>query len=174
MDGAVENRELLIADGAELGLLQASAVSSDDVAVATPLYPEAVYFLVRGDSGVHRVEKLASRTVVIGEPGSGMRLSARRILDRLEIAPHLVEAGFSELANHPEWDGAIVTIGPGTVRSNHSFGTMDVSFCRWKARTSNGSPARYFGRIRSGPVSWSRRPLGASPSRLKTSEPWRR
>lgn len=97
-DGAVDNRNRLIAEEAELGLLQAGAVSSDDLAVVAPLYPEAVYFVVRSESRPANLRQLASKTLVIGAAGSGMQLSARRILDQLDISPNLIEADFASLA----------------------------------------------------------------------------
>ncbi len=111
-DGAVDNRNRLIAEDAEIGLLQAGAVSSADLAVVAPLYPEAIYFVVRSESPPGNLKQLASKTLVIGAPGSGMQLSARRIFDKLKISPNLIEANFSELPNHPRWDAAVVTTGP--------------------------------------------------------------
>ncbi len=109
--GAVENRDRLVADEAELGLLQTSAVSSNELSIVAPLYPEAVYFVVRSESEHVSVRQLDSATVVIGAPESGMRLSALRIFDRLAIEPTLVESDFSEFADHSEWDAAVITTG---------------------------------------------------------------
>jgi TRAP transporter TAXI family solute receptor len=113
--GAVENRRRLIGEEAELALVQTSAMSSSELSVVAPLYPEAVYFVVRSEGSYAKVKQLDAATVVIGAPESGMRLSALRIFERLGIQPNFVELGFSALEHHPEWDGAVVTTGPHNI-----------------------------------------------------------
>ncbi len=111
-DGAVDNRKRLVNEDAELALLQASAVSSNDLLVVAPLYPEAVYFVVRTESDLDQLGHLAGKKIAIGAAESGMQLSARRVFDRLSINAELVDGEFSEFAEHPQWDAAVVTSGP--------------------------------------------------------------
>ena len=109
--GAIENRDQLLADNANVALLQASAVSSGQLAVVTPLYRESLYFIVREDVDVNCVDDLSGKTVVIGEHGSGMQVSARLAVRKLQLTVTPVAADFAEMIEHPEWHAAIVTTG---------------------------------------------------------------
>lgn len=56
-----------------------------DVAVLTALYPNVVQFVVMADSDIHSLRDLASKTVSLGAPGSGTRVSAKSILAALGV-----------------------------------------------------------------------------------------
>lgn len=56
-----------------------------DVAVLTALYPNVVQFVVARDSDIHSLHDLKGKTVSLGAPGSGTRVSARSILAALGI-----------------------------------------------------------------------------------------
>ena len=110
-DGAVENRDQLLADDANVALLQASAVSSGQLAVVAPLYQESLYFIVRADADMNSVSDLSGKNVVVGERGSGMQLSARLAVRKLQLTVTPVVANFSEIIEQPDWNAAIVTTG---------------------------------------------------------------
>jgi hypothetical protein len=81
------------------------------LAVVTPLYRESLYFIVREDVDVNCVDDLSGKTVVIGEHGSGMQVSARLAVRKLQLTVTPVAADFAEMIEHPEWHAAIVTTG---------------------------------------------------------------
>ena len=64
-EGAVENRELLGIGHAEVALMQAGTISSDDLAVVAPVYEEYIHFVVRADRNIETVKELSNRNVVV-------------------------------------------------------------------------------------------------------------
>lgn len=110
-DGAAANRDLLLAGGAEVALLQAGTISSGDLAVVAPLFEEYVYFVARSGRNINTIGDLANKKVVVGLKRSGMRLVAERILDKLSLAVEPVYADFGQLTERTEWDAAIITTG---------------------------------------------------------------
>lgn len=113
-EGTVENAELVQHAQVELGIVQAGVVSLHDIALVSPLAHEIVHVIVRKGSRIGRISELRGKHVVLGEPTSGMRSSAKQILDHyhIDLADLKVHAGyFTDLLQDPTLDGAIVTAG---------------------------------------------------------------
>jgi TRAP transporter TAXI family solute receptor len=98
----------------DLAILQGGAVSMDGLAVIAPYYPEVVHVIVRKGRGIRSIADLTDRSVVLGPTGSGMRKSARDILQhygRPDRQDDREERYFDSLLEDPALDGAIVTSG---------------------------------------------------------------
>jgi TRAP transporter TAXI family solute receptor len=114
-EGSVANARLLIACEAEVALLQENAITSDEIAVVAPLYFEVVYVVARKGRGISRLADLAGKNVSLGGEGSGMRLSASRILsvsgnvDPDELGK--TDVYFTSLRHDQVLDAAVITIG---------------------------------------------------------------
>jgi TRAP transporter TAXI family solute receptor len=114
-EGSVANASLLIARESEAALLQENAITSDEIAVVAPLYFEVVYVVARKGRGISRLADLVGKNVSLGPKGSGMRLSARRILsvsgkvDPDELGK--TDVYFTSLRHDQELDAALITIG---------------------------------------------------------------
>lgn len=112
--GSLENLARLAAGEVHLAVLQASTIPSEGVSVLAPLYPEVVHVIVRDDSSIRGLAELAGKRVALGVPDSGMRESARIILDhyRIDAADLGANASyFTALEEDPTLDAAIVTTG---------------------------------------------------------------
>jgi TRAP transporter TAXI family solute receptor len=112
--GSYANRELLENGQAELGLLQSEALTSNALAVATPLYYEVVLVVARRGLALNSVADLRGRAVALGPRGSGMRNTALTILrhygmDESSLADS--EHRFSDLLKNPQLDAALVITG---------------------------------------------------------------
>lgn len=114
--GSEENLRLLRDGEVDLAILQATTLEgrNGDVAVLAPLHREPMFVIVRADSSIASIFDLVGRAVALGEPGSGMRVSASLLLrhyriDPTELARH--DATFEELATDPALEAAIVTTG---------------------------------------------------------------
>ena len=110
--GAVESRLALLTGDVDLAFLQENTLNSPHVQVIAPLYYEVVLILVRRDSAIHQLQDLAEHRIALGAVGSGMRLSAEELLERMGIdAARLrdTERGFADLLADSTLDGAIVT-----------------------------------------------------------------
>ena len=113
-DGSVENRELLLDDGADFALVQEDVVSSDQLACVAPLYYDVVHIVARKSSGMRSIRDLAGRRVALGAPQSGMQLTARALLSHCDIDVEELadtEHHFLDLTTHADLDAAIVTTG---------------------------------------------------------------
>ena len=112
--GSAANRRSILDGTAQLAIIQAGSVSLDQVELLSALYPEVVHVLVRKDLGIHSLEGLDGRKVVLGPLESGMRRSALEILEFHSLMPRLVEATnryFGDLASDETLDAAVVTTG---------------------------------------------------------------
>jgi TRAP transporter TAXI family solute receptor len=111
--GSVANAFMVDRGEARLGLVQsdvaAAAVTGDGLFAATgplrklraaaALFPEPVHVVVRADSELHSVADLAGRRVVLGNPGSGTRHTALRVLAAHGLPPgSYTEVEFVEAA----------------------------------------------------------------------------
>jgi len=114
-EGSVANSRLLIAREAEAALLQENAITSDEIAVVAPLYFEVVYLVARKGRGIRRLADLAGKNVSLGAEGSGMRLSAHRILSVSGMVDledlGRTDAYFTSLRQDQHLDAALITIG---------------------------------------------------------------
>ena len=59
--GSVENRELLLSGAADIALLQAGAVSLNEIAVVAPLHRDVVFVIARSDRGIETIRDLEGR-----------------------------------------------------------------------------------------------------------------
>lgn len=113
-EGSVENRGMLLAGKAHAAILQSGGVSTEGLAVIAPLYPEVVHVVVREERGIERIEDLAGRRMLLGAPGSGMRLSAQTVLSHYGIPGQVTDRSgsyFRKLLEDESLDGAIITTG---------------------------------------------------------------
>ncbi|MCO6456509.1 MAG: TAXI family TRAP transporter solute-binding subunit [Pirellulaceae bacterium] len=112
--GSVDNVRRLANGESHLALLQASAVGSDSIAVAAPLYDDFVHVVIRRGRGIARLEDLAGKRIALGESGSGMQQTAIKLLQACGIDPRTLSESdqhFVKLFHDPDLDGAIVTTG---------------------------------------------------------------
>jgi len=113
-EGSVENSRLLREGMVDVAIVQGVASSLDGMSVIAPLYPEVVHVVVRTGSPTKFVDDLKSCQVVCGPDGSGMKVSAVRVLKHYGISEEVVEQKeryFESLLNDDEVDAAIVTTG---------------------------------------------------------------
>jgi TRAP transporter TAXI family solute receptor len=112
--GSYANREMLQEGKAELALLQSEALTSNALAVATPLYYETVLVVARRRLGLRSVADLRGRAVALGPNGSGMRNTALTILRHYGIEVSEIsrsESSFFELLANDDLDAAFVITG---------------------------------------------------------------
>jgi TRAP transporter TAXI family solute receptor len=112
--GSVENLELLESGGAQLAILQATSVPLEEISVLAPLWSEPLQVLARRSTGITSVADLEGRRISIGREGSGMRESARFLLERYGISlPDAAESRryFGDMLEDPSIEAAIVTTG---------------------------------------------------------------
>jgi TRAP transporter TAXI family solute receptor len=113
-EGSVENRQLLLRGGADLAILQLGTVEKAGIAALSPLYREVIHVVVRRGRGIASPRDLDGRAVILGLERSGMRRSANEIIEHYRIRPIPKSdsgAYFTQLAESPEMDAAIVTTG---------------------------------------------------------------
>ena len=114
--GSGDNVRLLENGEAELAILQAGAVSFEDVSVLAPLYPAVMHVVVPRDSTIEDIPDLAGHELAIGLDGSGMRESALKILSHYGVDEGDLAGSdhyFGDLAGDENVDAAIVTTGLG-------------------------------------------------------------
>jgi len=112
--GSRENMDRLAKKEIDFAILQSSLLASEPVAVLAPLYKEPVHIIVRLGSGITNLNALKGRRVSLGPEGSGMRESARQLLDHFQISfDSLAETDryFLDLLNDNGPDAAVVTTG---------------------------------------------------------------
>ncbi|MEM7182743.1 MAG: TAXI family TRAP transporter solute-binding subunit [Spirochaetota bacterium] len=112
--GSMENRKLLLEQKVELAILQSSPTSMAKLTALIPLYQEATMVLVRQKSKIQKITDLQGRKVILGPLGSGMRASAKRLLQHYNIqtlqGSHSKEY-FTALSQDTSLEAAIVTTG---------------------------------------------------------------
>ncbi|WP_169977084.1 TAXI family TRAP transporter solute-binding subunit [Tautonia rosea] len=112
-EGSLASRELLLADDsdrrADLAILQGGSVPLRGLTMIAPLFPDVVHVVARADRGIETIEDLRGRCVSVGEPGSGMQVSAQHLLDHYAIELDARSVSFDSLAFDDELDAAIVT-----------------------------------------------------------------
>lgn len=112
--GTGENREKLLSGGADVALFQAGGASMDGLAGLAPLYPDAVFVIVRKGSSIRSVDQMSGRAISIGPQGSGTRTMAVGLLAQFGVDPASLkqsERYFADLLTNPDLEGAIVTAG---------------------------------------------------------------
>ena len=113
-NGSVDNRSRLLANEADLAILQTSAVSLRNLAVVTPLWDDYVHIVVRKGSGIESLKDIENRNFAIGVNGSGYRENGSKLLDHYGIDIDKVGKNnvyFARLLDDETLDGAIVTTG---------------------------------------------------------------
>ncbi|MDA1277075.1 MAG: TAXI family TRAP transporter solute-binding subunit [Verrucomicrobia bacterium] len=112
--GSLENLERLAKHEIHFAILQSSLLAFKPVAVLAPLYKEPVHIIVRHGSGIATLQDVKGRRVALGPEGSGMRESARQLLDHFQIPFDSLsdtERYFADLLHDDGPDAAIVTTG---------------------------------------------------------------
>ncbi len=128
--GSGENAERLRLRTADLGFVQAGAVSLEGVSVIAPLALEVVHVIVRRDSGIHSVGTLRGKRVALGLPDSGMRSTALQVLAHYRLKEpdlHIENVYFLEMLKNPRLDAAIVTTGIANPDLAHLLATREFS-----------------------------------------------
>ncbi|MEW4569171.1 TAXI family TRAP transporter solute-binding subunit [Tautonia sp. JC769] len=112
-EGSLASRELLLnvdpGRRADLAILQGGSVPLRGLAMIAPLFPDVVHVVARADRGIETIEDLRGRRVAVGEPGSGMQVSARHLLNHYDLELDARSVGFEHLLFDHELDAAIVT-----------------------------------------------------------------
>lgn len=112
--GSQSNSQLLNRGEVDLAILQGGFLNPNEFSVVAPLYAEALHVIVRKGRGIEATGDLAGRNVALGPEGSGMRTGAQRFLRHYGIDPDGLkqnERYFTDLADDPSLDGAIVIAG---------------------------------------------------------------
>ena len=112
--GSVDNRAKLLADQADLAILQTSAVSLHNLAGVAPLWDDYVQIVVRKNSDIKSIKDLPGHNIAIGKMGSGYRANAMNVLDYYGIDPKKLGHNtdyFLKMMEDDTLDGAIVTTG---------------------------------------------------------------
>ena len=121
--GSQENCERLRSREIDVAIIQTGSVSLHGLAIVTPLHRDVVHVLVRkellqdaaGEARIRSASDLATHTVIIGLPESGMQQSAHDILEHYGVLEQadLREVHFTELRDdvNKAYDVAIVTTG---------------------------------------------------------------
>ncbi|MBI3829971.1 MAG: TAXI family TRAP transporter solute-binding subunit [Planctomycetes bacterium] len=112
--GSGENLSRVAEAQADLAIVQADSFPLEGVAVLAPLYREPMFVIVRKNSGLRGIRDLAGRKVALGREGSGMKNSAKAILEHYGVPlDSLKETGryFTDLLKDSSLDAALVTTG---------------------------------------------------------------
>ncbi len=109
--GSVENRNLVLTGGADLGIFQTGTMAIAGLGPVAPLYRDVVHVVVRNQPGISVFGDLAAKNVTVGMAGSGMRISADTILEHYRLLTGRTERYFTALDSDPSLDAAIVTTG---------------------------------------------------------------
>ncbi|MBF0469851.1 MAG: TAXI family TRAP transporter solute-binding subunit [Gammaproteobacteria bacterium] len=112
--GSVHNSQQLIANKADLAIVQTSAVASSlsKLSVVAPLWHDYVHIVVRKGRGIKSIKDLVGKKVALGGSGSGHRASAARVLPYYGIElTQLREntASYRNLVKDKSIDAALVT-----------------------------------------------------------------
>lgn len=116
--GSSDNAERLQRGEVDLALLQSDVITLPSIAVAAPLYYEAVHILVRSDSEIEKTADLKQRQVVLGSEKAGVRMAAELLLRRAGLSLEDIRVDDSEwhsLLSQPEADAAVVVTQAGAV-----------------------------------------------------------
>ncbi len=112
--GSAANRGALIDGQGDVAIIQAGAVSLEELGLLGALYPEIVHVVVRRELDVFQLDDLDGKRMILGPLGSGMRLSALEILRAHQLMDGIIEETnryFGELLADDTVDGAVVTTG---------------------------------------------------------------
>lgn len=112
--GSEANGAALRDGRAELAIIQSGAVDLPRVATLAPLYDDVVFLVARRERGIGEMADLRGRHVALGPPGSGMRASARLLLEHFGIPETAItgaDAYFGTALDDPRFDAALVTTG---------------------------------------------------------------
>ena len=116
-DGSLDNRANLINGDVDLALMEASAISGDQLCVVAPLFFEAVHVLARDDTEIESIEDLRGHEVAVGPAGSGSHITANLLLESLNLGAEEVPRktiNWHELDDDRSTDAAIICIGRGS------------------------------------------------------------
>lgn len=113
--GSSNNRERLLArdgpDRVDLAVLQDGAVSMTDLYLVAPLYREFLHVIVRKGRKIESILDLEGKRVAVGPAGSGMQVSADKVLHHYQLKVSRQAVSFSGLLTDSDLDAAIVTSG---------------------------------------------------------------
>ena len=113
--GSSNNRERLLSgdgpDRVDLAVLQDGAVSMVDLYLIAPLYRELLHVIVRKGRKIESISDLDGKRVAVGLAGSGMQVSADKVLQHYQLKVSRQPVSFSGLLTDSDLDAAIVTSG---------------------------------------------------------------
>lgn len=110
-EGSNHNYQLLKNGDVDLAIIQLGPTGLDDGhKVIAPLYPEVVQIIVRRDSNIDEISKLAGKSIGVNVKGSGMRDVANKILAYAGLTDDVIkkEKNLTELTVA---DGFLATSG---------------------------------------------------------------
>lgn len=85
--GSVHNRSLLLSGKADFAIMQAGAMSMNNLEAVAPLWSDFVQIVVKRNSVIKSLEDFRGHNVGIGSEGSGTREIAKSILQHFRIDP---------------------------------------------------------------------------------------
>ena len=159
--GSSDNLDCLTNREADLAIVQANALSTDDdgkgqthtgILAVAPLYDEMVMVIVRLQDGqpmVSDIRGLRGQRVALGKQGSGMRRTSAQLLrwygidaaDPLQIVDG--DADFSALTTNPAYVAAIVTSGVDNKKLQLLLATGDYDLLPIDLAQAIGEKARF-------------------------------
>lgn len=83
--GSVNNRSLLLSGKADFAIMQAGAMSMNNLEAVAPLWSDYVQILVKKNSGINTLKDFQGHNVGIGSEGSGTREIVKSILQHFRI-----------------------------------------------------------------------------------------
>lgn len=100
--GSSENTLRLMDGEADLAIVQNDTAGDASIRTVVPLHREVLHFLVRENSGIHKVRDIIGHRVAVGPSNSGTELLVNRLLDHYGITGNdftPINAGMNESAN---------------------------------------------------------------------------
>lgn len=100
--GSSENAHRLMQGEADLAIIQNDNPGDASIRIITPLYREALHFLVRRDSGINRFKDIVGRRVATGPLDSGTQVLVNHLLEHYGLSQNEIiplNTGMGEAAD---------------------------------------------------------------------------
>ena len=101
--GSSENIQRLMDKEADLAIVQNDTTGDASIRTVVPLHREVLHFLVRENSGIHKIQDIIGHRVAVGPSNSGTELLVNRLLDHYGITGEdftPINAGMNESADN--------------------------------------------------------------------------
>ena len=114
--GSVDSRLRLQRYQVDLAIMQEDTfpLESEDLAIVSALYREAILIIVRSNSDIEHAADLDGRAIALGVPNSGSRTTSNQVLRLLKISTtqNSRNRSWLDLSTDESLDGALVTVSP--------------------------------------------------------------